>query len=69
MNTPSKADVLILGLLASLEKDRRVLKYFPKHVDKKQKISKKRAIKESVMRMEHQRPSGQQFRRKTTPYR
>ena len=67
MNT--RADALILGLLASLEKDRRVLKHFPKHVDKKQTISKKRAIKDSGMRMDHQCSTRQQFRRKTTPSR
>lgn len=66
MNTPAKPSMLALLAIAALEESKHDI--FDIDTGKKQEVKKNRR-KNSVMRMKHQRPSGQQFRRKTTPYR
>lgn len=58
----------IMTIFSSMELEKRFIKW-NKDGSKKQKISTKRSIKESEMRMDHQCLNRQQFRRKTTPYR
>lgn len=69
MNAPAKNRNLgLMAIISSMELEKSFIK-FKKSGSRKQEISKKKAMKDSVIRMEHQCASRQQFRRKTTPNR
>lgn len=66
MNTPAKPSMLALLAIAALEESKHEI--FDIDMEKKQEVKKNRR-KNSVMKMNHQCPVRQQFRRKTTPNR